>query len=145
MQIEKFLLHKKSFSPEKPSNIKSPNNLVIKKSDLVTRFDVVFENSLSGEEVKRSHTGRTSRAQGETPTSIFVSNSVSDVTDSSPSNRMVSNAAEAALNALKSGRVVTQADWEGRDTKSAKGKRSKSTERKKTQQVIIYNHLISIT
>ena len=88
-------------------------------------------------EVKRSHTGRTSRAQGESPTSIFVSNSVTDVTESSPSSRMVSNAAEAALSALKSGRVVSQADWEGRDTKNAKGRRDKSSERKKIRQVLV--------
>lgn len=133
---------KRNLEQSYPKQTKSPNNLVIKKSDLVTRFDVVFEDSTSGAEIKRSHTGHTSRSQGEYPTSIFVSNSVADMNDSFP-NRMVSNAAEAALSALKSGRVVAQGDWEGHDSKSVQHRR-KSAGKNKTRQVCKwkYNHRI---
>ncbi|XP_031558284.1 M-phase phosphoprotein 9-like [Actinia tenebrosa] len=125
-------------SPDRQSTAtnKSPNNLKIKKSDLVTRFDVVFEDSTSGEEVTRSRTGRTSRAFGESPTSIFVSNSSNNVTDSSSPNILVSNAAEAALNAVRSGKVTSLADWENKNTVSkGKERREKSAEKKKARQI----------
>jgi len=122
---------------------KSPSNLVVKKSDLVTRFDVVFEDSLSGNEIKRSHTGHTSRNQGESPTSIFVSNSLADMNETSP-NRVVSNAAEAALSALKSGRVMSQAEWEGRNGKALQP-RQKHTDKKKARQVCRANCMARFT
>ncbi|XP_032239448.2 M-phase phosphoprotein 9-like [Nematostella vectensis] len=119
----------KAYSPDKSSS-KTPGNLVLKKSDLVTRFDVVFEDTNSGQEVTRSHTGRTSRASGESPTSIYVSSPGTNMSESTPTagQRLVSGAAEAALNALRTGRVTSQAEWETGE--NSKKNRERSRERK---------------
>lgn len=47
------------------STYSTPVGMVVKKTDLMTRFDVVFEDSQSGEELIRTHTGRTRRLYGE--------------------------------------------------------------------------------
>lgn len=57
-------------SKESPDTVESgpytsPPGMVVKKTDLLTRFDVVFEDSQSGEEMIRTHTGRTRRLYGE--------------------------------------------------------------------------------
>jgi len=44
-----------------------PGGMTVKKTDLLTRFDVVFEDAKSGEEMTRTHTGRTRRVYGEPP------------------------------------------------------------------------------
>lgn len=49
------------------STYSTPVGMVVKKTDLMTRFDVVFEDSQSGEELIRTHTGRTRRLYGEPP------------------------------------------------------------------------------
>ncbi|XP_044168787.1 LOW QUALITY PROTEIN: synaptonemal complex protein ZEP1-like [Acropora millepora] len=65
-----------------------PGGMMVKKTNLLTMFDVVFEDTNSGEEMFRSHTGRTCRtysepAQTEATFLPSTDEAASGVTDSS--------------------------------------------------------------
>ena len=113
----------KSFSSYSPTanDSKSPGSMVVKQSDLVTRFDIVFEDSKSGQEATRTHIGHNRRLYGNSvkdegsPATHEVSKQQEDTVNSVLQRLGISDA-ERALNAIRAGRVTSFGDWENKGT-----------------------------
>lgn len=78
--------------------------MVVKKTDLLTRFDVVFEDTKSGEEMIRTHTGRTRRLYNEAPQteSSFLT----------AGDEAAGSIAEPGLSAAHDARLLTVEDYD---------------------------------
>ena len=95
--------------------------MVVKQSDLVTRFDVLFEDSESGKEATRTHIGHSRRLYGNNATGENSSvtrevpkqqeNAVTSVVE-----RLGISDTERALNAIRAGRVMSFGEWENKGT-----------------------------
>ena len=91
-----------------PKAVRSPANLVVKKADLVTRFDVVFEDVTSGELVSRSHSGRTVKSYDSPDGAQSGTVPRKDSPSSSPESTV-----QDTLEAIRGGKVMSVGDWEG--------------------------------
>ncbi|XP_020631831.1 uncharacterized protein LOC110068764 isoform X2 [Orbicella faveolata] len=99
----------------------TPTGMVVKKTDLMTRFDVVFEDSKSGEEMIRTHTGRTRRLYGEP-----AQTEASFVTANDDSASGIRDSTFSAVRDGKDGRLLAVDDWESSRTEPKKSKPKQS-------------------
>ncbi|KAJ7374044.1 M-phase phosphoprotein 9 [Desmophyllum pertusum] len=121
----KSLTTKESPDTAQPVSYSPPNGMVVKKTDLLTRFDVVFEDSKSGEEMIRTHTGRTRRLYGEP-----AQTETSFVTGNDGATGGIAESAFSAARDGKDGRLLAVDDWE---SSRSEPRRSKS------KQSVMYN------
>ncbi|XP_078362054.1 uncharacterized protein LOC144646372 [Oculina patagonica] len=103
----------------------APAGMVVKKTDLLTRFDVVFEDSKSGEEMVRTHTGRTRRLYGEP-----AQTETSFVKGTDEATGGIADSAFSSVRDDRDGRLLAVEDWES----------SRSEPRRsKDKQSVMYN------
>ncbi|XP_068747542.1 M-phase phosphoprotein 9-like isoform X2 [Montipora capricornis] len=102
-------------SPES-SQSTLPGSMMVKKTNLLTMFDVVFEDANSGEEMFRSHTGRTCRMYSEpaqTEASFIPS-----------SDEAANGLTDSSFGTSRNSRMLPADDYDGiepRKTKSKQG------------------------
>lgn len=95
--------------------------MIVKQSDLVTRFDIVFEDSESGQEATQTRIGHSRRLYGysaadERGSAIHELPTQQETTVNSVVERLGISDAERALNAIRAGRVTSYGDWEDKGT-----------------------------
>ena len=88
---------------------------------LSCRFDVVFEDSKSGEEMVRTHTGRTRRLYGEP-----AQTEASFATGADEATGGIADSAFSSVQDGRDGRLLAVNDWESNRTEPRRSKSKQS-------------------